>query len=121
MDIQQNTTYETLLCIAKISALCPLSHKFSFTDTAASSQIHSCVLMSLFAFHTFHLVVQLMALVASTLLDLVKNLRAFAGVLVVSDNSIIQSTSFSVSRVSSQTHFRVINLSYEAQVERNLK
>lgn len=33
-------------------------------------------------------VLQLMALVASTLLDLVKNLRAFAGILVVSDVSV---------------------------------
>lgn len=33
---------------------------------------------------------QLMALVASTLLDLVKNLRAFAGILVVSDNAVFQ-------------------------------
>lgn len=46
--------------------------------------------MSLFYFHIFYLVVQLMALVASTLLDLLKNLRAFAGILVVSD-SIFQS------------------------------
>lgn len=41
--------------------------------------------------HTFRLVPQLMALVASTLLDLVKNLRAFAGILVVSDLSALSS------------------------------
>lgn len=35
-----------------------------------------------------------MALVASTLLDLLKNLRAFAGILVVSDFSILQLTSW---------------------------
>lgn len=70
--------------------LCPLSqHKSSSTETAASSLIH--VFMSLFALHMLHLVVQLMALVASTLLDLVKNLRAFAGILVVSDQLIYTS------------------------------
>ena len=37
--------------------------------------------------------VQLMALVASTLVDLVKNLRAFAGILVVSGNIVPCSSS----------------------------
>ena len=40
--------------------------------------------------HMFLLVEQLMALVASTLLDLLKNLRAFAGILMVSQHTAIK-------------------------------
>uniref|UniRef100_A0A8C7FMI0 Two pore segment channel 2 n=1 Tax=Oncorhynchus kisutch TaxID=8019 RepID=A0A8C7FMI0_ONCKI len=61
--------------------------------------------------------IKLMALIASTLVDLVKNLRAFAGILVVSDSTVIEVDLYlflySVMSNSSMTNITVECGSYE--------